>query len=106
MTARPSMARASMARGSSPGRPLRGLFAALAALLLSHSTAASLQAQRAPPPLSPAAAVDAMGEVPARAAVREILDGAPARGIPVEPLLTKVREGIAKRSDPSGYAMP
>ena len=59
---------------------------------------ASLRAQTAP--ASHAATIDAMGDVPARVAVREILDGAPARGIPVEPLLTKVREGIAKRSNP------
>jgi hypothetical protein len=48
----------------------------------------------------PASAVDAMADVPARIAVREILESAPARGIPVEPLLTKVREGVAKSSTP------
>lgn len=45
-------------------------------------------------------AVDDMADVPARHAVQEILESAPARGIPVEPLLTKVREGVAKNSTP------
>ena len=48
----------------------------------------------------PASAVDDMADVPARRAVREILESAPSRGIPVEPLLTKVREGVAKSSTP------
>jgi len=57
----------------------------------------------AQPPAVPAphaATIDAMPDAPARTAVRELLDRAPARGIPVEPLLTKVREGIAKRANP------
>ena len=70
------------------------------ALVLVTATPVALYAQARPTPVSQAATVDAMGDVPARVAVREIIDGASTRGIPVEPLLTKVREGIAKRSDP------
>ena len=44
--------------------------------------------------------MEALHDASARDAVRGILAAAPARGIPVEPLLTKVREGIAKRSTP------
>ena len=69
-----------------------------AALLL--LVPAVLRAQTTPVPVSHASTIDAMGDVPARVAVATILEGAPARGIPVEPLLTKVREGIAKRSNP------
>ncbi|HYW33096.1 MAG TPA: hypothetical protein VE869_16465 [Gemmatimonas sp.] len=55
------------------------------------------------PPRSPSAvadALDAVGDAPARAAIRQTIEAAGARGVPVDPLLTKVREGVAKRSDP------
>jgi hypothetical protein len=45
-------------------------------------------------------AVPALADPNASEGVRLILASAPARGIPVEPLVTKVREGVAKSSTP------
>ena len=77
-------------------RPFRAvaLMSAVCASLVLHARAAHAQ------PARQASAVDDMADVPARLAVREILESATARGIPVEPLLTKVREGVAKSSTP------
>ncbi len=59
----------------------------------SRSDASRLDASRS----DLAAAVSS--HVAADPALRELLIAAPARGVPAEPLLTKVREGIAKGSD-------
>lgn len=72
---------------------------ALAALALCAATAAAPRAS-AQATARASSAVDDMADVPARHAVRELLEAAPARGIPIEPLLTKVREGVAKSSTP------
>lgn len=46
------------------------------------------------------ASLDALGDERARTALRGILEDAAAKGIPTAPLVTKVREGIAKRAEP------
>ena len=74
-------------------RALRAIAVTIVAVSVSPFSAHAQSAR-------PASAVDDMADVPARLAVRELLEAAPARGIPVEPLLTKVREGVAKRSTP------
>jgi hypothetical protein len=43
---------------------------------------------------------DAIGDVETRTAVRTLIADAAARGLPTAPLVTKVREGIAKRAAP------
>lgn len=47
-----------------------------------------------------AASLDALGDERARIALRGILEDAAAKGIPTAPLVTKVREGIAKHAEP------
>jgi len=73
-----------------------------AAYLVAGAGAPSLAAQTAAPVTSVSrtdltSAVAA--HVAADAALRTLIEDAPGRGVPVEPLLTKVREGIAKGSD-------
>jgi hypothetical protein len=46
------------------------------------------------------ASLDALGDERARTALRGILEDAAAKGIPTAPLVTKVREGIAKHAEP------
>lgn len=72
----------------------RTLAAAATAIALAVLPAAVAAQASSPSP------IDAVSDAAAGAALRELIAGAPARGIPVEPLLTKVREGLAKRSDP------
>lgn len=43
---------------------------------------------------------DAIADEPARTAIRTIIADAAARGLPTAPLVTKVREGIAKKAAP------
>ena len=47
-----------------------------------------------------AAALEGLSDANAQAALRALLDGAAAKGIPTSPLVTKVREGIAKGATP------
>ena len=47
-----------------------------------------------------ASALDGLSDASAQAALRAMLDGAAAKGIPTSPLVTKVREGIAKGATP------
>lgn len=56
----------------------------------------SLDAQDA----SAVAAIDALADERVRAAVRAIFQSAAASGIPIAPLVTKLREGIAKHAEP------
>ncbi|AMW06379.1 hypothetical protein [Gemmatimonas phototrophica] len=66
----------------------------IAALLLVLFTAPSLlHAQDASP-------FDAIADESARASLRTIIADAAARGLPTAPLVTKVREGLAKRATP------
>lgn len=44
--------------------------------------------------------VDALADSDARALVRTVLTAAPSKGVPVEPLLAKLQEGIAKGASP------
>jgi hypothetical protein len=48
---------------------------------------------------------DAITDEPARAAVRTIIADAAARGLPTAPLVTKVREGLAKQAAPERIRM-
>jgi len=45
-------------------------------------------------------ALEGLADANAQAALRAMLDGAAAKGIPTSPLVTKVREGIAKGATP------
>jgi hypothetical protein len=82
-------------------RPQCSRFRALAiAIARTFAVAVALPAVAHAQTARSSSVVDDIADVPARVAVREILDAAPARGIPVEPLLTKVREGVAKSSTP------
>jgi hypothetical protein len=72
---------------------LAALVSPLVGLLASVVTRTTLGAQEAPP-------FDAIGDVETRTAVRTLIADAAARGLPTAPLVTKVREGIAKRAAP------
>lgn len=67
-------------------------------LLLPPRTGAQATPSRTPGTLSDA--LDAVSDTQARAAIRQTIESAGARGVPVDPLMTKVKEGVAKRSDP------
>lgn len=47
------------------------------------------------------AAIDALGDDATRAALQSIFRETAAKGLPTAPLVTKVREGIAKRAEPA-----
>lgn len=73
-----------------------------ATCLVACGGASSLAAQTVAPvtSVSRAALANAVAtHVASDAALRTLIEDAPGRGVPVEPLLTKVREGIAKGSD-------
>ncbi|MCA0375799.1 MAG: hypothetical protein LCH84_09035 [Gemmatimonadetes bacterium] len=83
--------------GRAPGRRLtqRAHAAAVGALLLLAAATRSASAQQAD-----AAPFDAITDVDARGAIRTMIADAAARGLPTAPLVTKVREGVAKRAAP------
>jgi hypothetical protein len=74
--------------------PLQSLLVA-AALTLATAVpvSAPLAAQEAAP-------FDAIGDAAARTALRTLIADAAAKGLPTAPLVTKVREGLAKRATP------
>jgi hypothetical protein len=69
-------------------------FAAVGVLALSALTTSSLAAQDAVAPY------EAIEDAGARTAIRTLIADAAAKGLPTSPLVTKVREGIAKRATP------
>ncbi len=64
--------------------------ASVIALVLTVATASARAQDSAP--------FDAIGDEPARTAIRTMIADAAARGLPTAPLVTKVREGIAKKA--------
>lgn len=66
----------------------------LGALSASAALPTSLHAQDATAPY------EAIDDASARTAIRTVIADAAARGLPTSPLVTKVREGIAKRATP------
>ncbi|HEY0928818.1 MAG TPA: hypothetical protein VGE27_02770 [Gemmatimonas sp.] len=76
-------------------RTLRSLLVgAVGVLILDAAATTTLAAQDA------AAPYEAIDDVDARAAIRTLIADAAAKGLPTSPLVTKVREGIAKRATP------
>ena len=74
-----------------PGVRASGVRACVLTLFLALATT-SAHAQDTP--------FDAITDAPARTAIRAIIADAAARGLPTAPLVTKVREGLAKRATP------
>jgi hypothetical protein len=69
---------------------MRAAIVGIVAVLLAASGAAPLRAQER--------LVDGIGDASAREAIRASIAQAEARGVPSAPLLTKVREGLAKQA--------
>jgi hypothetical protein len=67
-----------------------------ALVFMTGLTTGTLRAQEA----SVVASIDALTDERARAAVRTIFQDAVAKGIPTAPLVTKLREGLAKQAEP------
>ncbi|BAH40942.1 MAG TPA: hypothetical protein DGD08_17305 [Gemmatimonas aurantiaca] len=74
--------------------PFTGVMGAVGVLALSALCPSALVAQDSATPY------EAIDDAGARTAIRTLIADAAAKGLPTSPLVTKVREGIAKRATP------
>ncbi|MES2522024.1 MAG: hypothetical protein V4617_04915 [Gemmatimonadota bacterium] len=80
----------------------RRVLAALAcAAAVVHAAPAGAQSVPQRSQSQVADALEGVGDAPVRTALLATIESAQSRGVPVDPLITKVREGVAKQSDPS-----